>query len=104
MARLFLTLLLVGGIAICGAIFTPFGASAQSQCGTRDGVERTLLQNYQESPIFTGVTHNGGLVIVLATESGSTWSILVASPQGVACLVAAGENWRPMDAAPGEPS
>jgi hypothetical protein len=105
MARTVLTLLLVGAIAICGAVFTPSGAWAQPQCGTRDGIERTLLQSYQESPILTGVTSNGGLVIVLATESGSTWSILVASGDGMACLVAAGENWRPAPVAlPGEQS
>jgi hypothetical protein len=104
MLRTVLTLLLLGSIAIFCAFFTPSGALAQPQCGTRAGIERTLLQSYQESPILTGVTSNGGLVIVLATESGSTWSILVASGDGMACLVAAGENWRPVNVLPGEQS
>jgi hypothetical protein len=40
------------------------------------------------------VTHNGGLVEVLSTGNGTTWSIIVTTPTGMSCLVAAGEGWR----------
>ena len=38
------------------------------------------------------MTHYGGLIEVLANRK--TWSIIITSPQGMSCLVAAGEGWR----------
>lgn len=104
MARQTLAAFLSLAIGILVTFSSTPTALAQTQCGTRAAFERALLQKYQESPVFSGVTHNGGLIVVLATESGSTWSILVASADGMACLVASGENWRPSEMLPGEPS
>ncbi len=53
-----------------------------------------LSEKYSEAPIAVGVTNNGGLVEVLSTGDGNTWSIIITSPQGMSCLVAAGEGWR----------
>lgn len=69
-------------------------ALAQSQCDQRDSVLKLLAQKYKEAPVAIGVTHNGGLVEVLSTGSGTTWSIIVTTPTGMSCLVAAGEGWR----------
>lgn len=69
-------------------------AAAEPQCGMRDSLHRGLLQTYLESPAFIAITNSGALVEVLITESGNTWSILVTTPDGISCLVAAGENWR----------
>jgi hypothetical protein len=33
-------------------------------------------------------------VEVLSTGDGETWSIIITSPKGMSCLVAAGEGWR----------
>jgi len=79
-----------------GAVLTLFAttAAAQPQCDQRDSVIELLSQKYKEAPIALGVTHNGGLVEVLTTGNGNTWSIIVTTPQGMSCLVAAGEGWR----------
>jgi hypothetical protein len=53
-----------------------------------------LAQKYSEAPVAIGVANNGGLVEVLSTGDGNTWSIIITSPQGMSCLVAAGEGWR----------
>ena len=53
-----------------------------------------LSQKYSEAPIAVGVANNGGLVEVLSTGDGETWSIIITSPKGMSCLVAAGEGWR----------
>lgn len=90
---------LIIAIEITWLLFTPFAASAQSQCDERANVISVLQQKYKESPIAIGVTHNGGLVEVLTTADGSTWSIIVTTPQGMACLIAAGEGWKAMVAA-----
>ena len=47
-----------------------------------------------EAPVAVGVTNNGGLVEVLSTGDGNTWSMIITSPQGISCLVAAGEGSR----------
>ena len=69
-------------------------ASAEPQCNTRDKVLSQLKEKYNEIPVAIGVTHNGGLIEVLAIPGGRTWSIIITSPQGMSCLVAAGNGWR----------
>ena len=44
-----------------------------------------------------GVTANGGLLEVLTTKDGSTWTIILSTPRGLTCLTAAGEGWRRAD-------
>ena len=79
------------------ALVSTSAATAQPQCDQRDSVLEVLAQKYKESPVALGVTHNGGLVEVLSTGNGTTWSIIVTTPQGMSCLVAAGEGWRAME-------
>ena len=72
-------------------------AAAQPQCNDRKQVLDLLAQKYKEAPVASGVTNNGGLVEVLTDAKGGTWTIIVTTPQGVSCLVAAGEGWRKME-------
>ncbi|MGH6947329.1 MAG: hypothetical protein ACREDZ_08375 [Kiloniellales bacterium] len=76
------------------AIGPAMAQQQQQQCNKRDNVLKLLADKYQEAPVAVGVTNNGGLVEVLTTGSGKTWTIIVTSPKGVSCLVAAGEGWR----------
>ena len=82
-----------------GAALAIFATTAQaaSQCNERDNVLKLLSSKYSESPVAVGVTNNGGLVEVLKTApeaKSDTWTIIITSPQGVSCLIAAGEGWR----------
>lgn len=72
-------------------------AWAQPQCDNRDKVLSLLSEKYKESPVAIGVTNNGGLVEVLSTNEGTTWSIIVTNTEGLSCLVAAGEGWRALE-------
>ncbi len=69
-------------------------AFAAPQCNSRDKVLELLSETYSEAPVAVGVTNNGGLVEVLSASDGNTWSMIITSPQGMSCLVAAGEGWR----------
>ncbi len=60
-----------------------------------------LAQKYQEVPVAIGVTNRGGLVEVLTTGDGKTWTIIISTPDGQSCLVAAGEGWRAVPKAAG---
>ncbi len=70
------------------------GAAQQVPCKQRHDVLGHLAQKYQELPVAVGVTNRGGLVEVLSTGDGKTWTIIISSPDGEACMIATGEGWR----------
>ena len=70
------------------------GVAQQAPCNQRDDVLGHLAQKYQELPVAVGVTNRGGLIEVLSSGDGKTWTIIVSSPNGQACMVATGEGWR----------
>ncbi len=77
----------------------PMGTQAQTQdqaqqCDQRAKVLGHLAQKYKEAPIAVGVTSSGGIVEVLTTGDGQTWTIIVSDPNGTSCLIATGEGWR----------
>ncbi len=80
-------------------------AAVETPCNQRDSVIGHLAQKYQEVPVAIGVTNRGGLVEVLSTGDGKTWTIIVSTPDGTSCLIAAGEGWRsvPKAAPTGDP-
>ena len=64
------------------------------QCDQRAKVIGHLAQKYREAPVAIGVTTSGGMVEVLTSGDGGTWTIILSNPNGTSCLVAAGEGWR----------
>ena len=81
-------------MAFCAAALIPTAAASAEVCDQRTKVLGQLARKYQEAPVAIGVTDTGGLVEVLATSDGSTWTIIVTTPQGVSCLLATGEGLR----------
>ncbi len=69
-------------------------ASAQVPCTHRDKIVPWFAEKFKEIPVFVALDSRGGLVEVLSSKHGHTWTIIVTSPDGVSCVVAAGENWR----------
>jgi hypothetical protein len=63
-------------------------------CGARTDVLTKLASDFREQPASVALTSDGQLLEVLKSDSKLTWSILVTSPNGVTCLVAAGESWQ----------
>jgi hypothetical protein len=76
------------------ATITP-AASQQQQpaCTKRSDVVDHLAGKYKEAPVAIGLANNGGVVEVLSSQSGASWTIIITMPNGTACMVAAGENW-----------
>ena len=64
--------------------------------------EAQLVEKYQERPVYRGVTRGGALLQVFVSKSGETWTIAVQLPNGLACLLSAGEAWRALDDAGAE--
>ncbi len=72
----------------------PTGAAAQEQCNARDDILELLAKKYGEARIAAGVSNTGGLVEVLTNFESGAWTIIVSKPNGISCMVAAGEGWR----------
>lgn len=70
-------------------------AAAQSICGSRGDFIKHLEKRHQEQPTSMGLASNGKMIEVLTSETG-TWTIIVTSPDGTACVIAAGEAWQTM--------
>jgi len=68
-------------------------AVAQTACGERGVIADRLAQKFGESPTSIGLATNGSVIEVFASKDG-TFTILVTSPDGKTCLVAAGEAWQ----------
>ena len=61
-------------------------------CGERNVVIASLEKTYSEVPASMGLENTGGVIEVLAAPDGS-FTILITRPNGLSCIMAAGENW-----------
>ncbi len=68
-------------------------AKAQNICTARTEVLEHLGSNYSEAPVAMGLANNGGVIEVLSSGSGKTWTIIITMPNGVTCLLAVGVSW-----------
>lgn len=70
----------------------PATASAVT-CADRDTLVRKLGDTHKEYPAATGVGTTGGLLEIIASKDGVTWTALWTNPQGIACVMATGTYW-----------
>ncbi|MHA1563688.1 MAG: hypothetical protein ACTSX7_00125 [Alphaproteobacteria bacterium] len=73
--------------------------SSQAMAQTRVCTDRsTLLERFEarfhEAPVARALMHSGGVLEVLSTADGATWSVMVTLPNGTSCIVAAGRYWQ----------
>ena len=79
-------------IAFTSVIALP--AFGQSACLPHGKLVDLLDGRYSEQRVAMGLESNGRLFEVFATEDGSTWTMVVTTPNGAACVVAAGLEWQ----------
>ena len=83
-------------IALLIAVLATMPAAAQTLCGQRMDVLKGFNGTYTETPSAMGLSNNGGVVEILTSPKGDNWTIIITMPNGLSCLVAAGENWEKM--------
>ncbi len=93
MMKFLATVLIVLGTLVALAAYFVTPADAQSVCVQRSKAVEHLFENYQEQPISHGIASSGHLVEIFVGPSGG-FTILATTPQGLACILATGENWR----------
>lgn len=69
-------------------------AAQQVPCGKRSDVVRVLREAFGETALAQGLAHTGAVAEVFTSPKGS-WTIVATSPDGMACMVGAGESWTP---------
>ena len=67
-------------------------AQALGMCGSRADFIKALSDKYQETGKALGIAGQVNLVEIFASKAG-TWTILVTTPQGKSCIIAAGSSW-----------
>ena len=77
-------------------------AVAQSVCGERAAFVRQLSNTHSEMPRAVGRVSNGGVLELLTSQDG-TWTMLITTPDGVACVAASGEAWKELPALSSDP-
>lgn len=94
--------------AVLAAFLIPLPAFGQmarpgAVCGERGKFLTHLGQNHKETPAAMGVTASGRVLEVLTSEDG-TWTIIITHPNGVTCMVAAGQAWEAVEQTALEPN
>ena len=83
-----------------GAILLSAGqlaAQNNNNCAERPRVLERLSDTYGETRQSIGLAANNQVVEVFASEESGSWTITVTLPNGMMCLVAAGQNFERVD-------
>ena len=73
---------------------TQWAMAASATCTERKAAIRHLEGKFSEVPEAVGLTNTGAMLEVLTSDAGRSWTILITTPDGTTCLIAAGEAWR----------
>ena len=85
------------GAVLVGLSALPASAEVQQPvCGVHQDVLEWFKRAYSETPVSIGLATNGAVIEVLKSAEG-TWTIVMTQPNGVSCLMAAGEGWQEVD-------
>lgn len=90
---------IIAAACVAAVAFIPTIASAQarSNCAPHEIVVDRLQSKYNESRRAVALSNNGSRVVeIYASEEGS-WTIILVSPNQIACLVASGQSYEQVD-------
>lgn len=80
--------------ATLAAFALPAQAAQSELCAQRADLLKQLARKYSEKPVAMGIADSGRLVEVIASDDGSTFTVLVTTPDGLSCLMATGQSWQ----------
>lgn len=68
---------------------------AQVWCAGRAELAQTLHKNFNETPVYAGLTLDGLILEIFSTPDGRTFSLVVTHPIfNNSCIVYAGFGWK----------
>ena len=80
---------------------TPVGAAALLRL-RRD--RPPAAGHLREAPVSLGLQADGNLLQVFSSPATGSWTIVSTSPGGLACVLAAGQNWETVTPAKLDPA
>ena len=86
-------------VTLAIAVFVIAFSVEQSQsavCMNHKSLVQFLGDRYAEAPRALGLVEDRGLVEVFVSDNG-TWTIVMTTAQGIACILAAGDEWEEME-------
>ncbi len=89
MAAVFLCLLSVNAASYAGV----------RVCGERVKMTKFLNGKFQETPRAVGVSTTGKSVLEVYTSAEGSWTVLMTTTTGLACIMGAGHSWQDRDQA-----
>lgn len=91
-------------LAVLASLGLATAAAAQSaNCGLRDNVVEKLASKYDEQLAAGGLQKSRmtqSIMEIWASSETGTFTVLITSPQGVSCVVAAGTDFFKAEAVP----
>ncbi len=91
--------ILAGALLLVSGAGPGTSARAETICGPAEQVDAGLRQQYGESPVAEATTAGGHPLTIYANLTTGTWTSVIHTEAGIACLAAAGEDWRLVTAA-----
>ena len=86
-------LALAASLVAASALTASAAGTGPQSCSTRADVLNLLADKYSEAPVAVGLADNGGVIELLTSGQGGTWTIIITMPDGTSCMLAAGEDW-----------
>ena len=83
----FLTSAVLAGMFLLGCATTLY---AEEKCMPAVVLEAALIDWYGESPIKEGPRN----LVVWSSVNGETWTLVAYHPDGTACTLSQGQNWK----------
>lgn len=85
-----MTRILLAAAAVLAATVPP---AVAGQCGPREMVVATLADRFGETRRGYGTAGPQALIELYASAATGTFTVTVTRPDGLTCLIAAGEGW-----------
>ena len=76
-------------LTLCG---TSLAQAGTPRCAPHADMLSVLAKQYGEAPQASGIVNGNTVLEVLSSKTGS-FTILVTQPDGMACILAAGQNF-----------
>ncbi|MBF0392032.1 MAG: hypothetical protein HQL38_05065 [Alphaproteobacteria bacterium] len=83
----------------CAALLLALAATpavAQQICASRDVLVDSLSKDYSESVLGLGMDSEGNVIELLTARDGTTWTLLITTPDGTSCVMSTGQSWESM--------
>jgi hypothetical protein len=71
----------------------PMAQAQEALCLAYEDAAKLLTQKHQEAPTAMGLTSSGQVMQLFRSSDGATWTLMLVTPDGLACAMASGEDW-----------